>query len=284
MEDEQKKKPTLAIFEFDWELTNIPQKTGTILSKMVEFRGEKVFRAGLKNQDAVSYPNLSASSTLIFMSTDLAKMGLRAETVFYSDNKERERVMEKITETKGNFNGKVQLFTAQLDSSAIGMKESYEFKVYITGVVEEFQFNQKDSLINEQFWLSSGNRIGTDFEILIGKKIFPVHKFILAARSPVFASLFNQEKLVELESNRELKFDFDVDKSCMEQFLKFIYTGQLKGAISNPKKLKELATTYQIKTLASICETASKEMDEDLMVKFVLQFRPLVGSSFVEIM
>jgi len=38
IEDEQEKKPTLAIFEFQWNLTNIPQKTGTILSKMIAFR------------------------------------------------------------------------------------------------------------------------------------------------------------------------------------------------------------------------------------------------------
>jgi len=103
----------------------------------------------------------------------------------------------------------------------------------------------------------------------------------LAARSPVFASLLNQTKL---ESNKELKFDFDVDESCMKQFLKFVYTGELHGAINNPKKLKELATTYQIKTLESICEAALKEMDEDQMVKFLLKFKSLVGSSSIEIM
>ena len=86
MEDEQKKKPTLAIFEFQWNLTNIPDKTGTILSKMVEFREEKIFRAGLKNQSGVSLRFTQASSTLLFMTTDFAKMGLRAETVLYNDN------------------------------------------------------------------------------------------------------------------------------------------------------------------------------------------------------
>ena len=71
----------------------------------------------------------------------------------------------------------------------------------------------------------------------------------------------------------------------MEQFLKFVYTGQLEGTISNPNKLRALATTYQIKTLESICEAASKEMDKDQMVKFVLQFKLLAGSiSSVEVM
>ncbi len=221
IEDEQEKKPTLAIFEFQWNLTNIPQKTGTILSKMIEFRGEKVFRAGLKNQDAVPVPHSYAqtSSTLLFTTTDLAKMGLRADTVFYSDM-QRGIVMKKMylvvnKEAADNLNGKVQLFTASLKSSATE-KESFKFHVHITGVVEDFQFNQKDSLINEQLWLSAQNQVGTDFEITAGKKIFPAHKFILAARSPVFAAQFDEEKKEET--------CLGVDADCMERFLKFLYT------------------------------------------------------------
>lgn len=282
MEDEQEKKPTLAVFEFQWNLTNIQTKTMTILSRMIEFRGAKIFRAGLKNQNAVpvSHPYAqAASSTLIFMATDLAKMGLRAETVFYSDMQRSGIVMKRmhLLTKKGaeNLNGKVQLFTAQLRSLATE-KEVYKFHVYITGVVNEFQFSQKDSLFNEQLWLSAKNRIGTDFEIAAGKKIFPVHKFILAARSSVFSAQFNEEK----KGNTRL---FD-DSASMEEFLKFVYTGQLEGNITNPNKLKELATTYQIKTLEHICEAASKEIDEEQMLKFVLQFESLVGCSSVEIM
>jgi len=205
-------------------------------------------------------------------------MGLRASTVFYSDM-DRKIVMQEmnlvIKEAADNLNGKVQLFKARLGHSTTG-SESYKFHVYITGVVEDFQFIQKDSIINEQLWLSAQNQIGTDFEITAGKKIFPVHKFILAARSPVFAAQFDEEK------KEKLYFD---DSACMEEFLKFVYTGQLEGIIINPKKLKELASIYKIKTLESICEAASKEMDDDLMVKFILEFESFVGSSLaVEIM
>ncbi len=128
---------------------------------------------------------------------------------------------------------------------------------------------QKDSLLNEQLWLSAQNEIGTDLNITDGKTIFPVHKFILSARSPVFANQFNNEKKEETY--------LDVEADCMEQFLKFVYTGKLEGIITTPKKLKELASTYQIKTLERICEAASKEMDDDLMVKFILEFESFVG-------
>jgi len=273
MEDQQQeKKSTLAIFEFKWEVTNTPKKTGTVLSKMIEFRGERLFRAGLKNQSAVSYPYAQASaSTLLFMVTDLAEMGLKVETVLYDDDISTYpsgNSMKKM-DLKIRAYGKVQLFTSTLSSYAAGNKLSYKFRVYITGVVEDYQFRQKDSLLNEQLWLSAQNEIGTDFDIIVGKKIFTVHKFILAARSPVFANQFNDEKK---EENC-----LDVDADCMERFLKFLYTGESEGAVNNPK-LKELASTYQIKILESICGAASKEMDEDQMVKFVLQSEPLVGT------
>ncbi len=122
MEDQQQeKKSTFAIFEFKWELTNMPKKTGTVLSKMIEFRGEKLFRAGLKNQSAsASLPYTQAStSTLLFMATDLAKMGLKVETVLYDDDISTYpsgNSMKKM-DLKIRAYGKVQLFTSTLGSS-----------------------------------------------------------------------------------------------------------------------------------------------------------------------
>jgi len=287
MEDHQEEKPTLAMFEFKWELTNVPKEAVVILTNMIEFRGEKSFRAGLKKHESdyeSSYSHTrassSSSSTLLFMTTDLAKLGLIAETVLYTiDGGRSTEKMRLVTsnDPDDNFNGKIQLFKANLGSTKAG-KQSYKFLAYISGVVEDYQFRQRDSLINQQLWLSAQNQVGTDFEIIVGKKIFIVHKFILAARSPVFEAYFNNERNVEL-------VDFD-DDFCMEQFLKFIYTGELEGVIQNPDKLNQLATFYKIKTLETICGAALQEIiDEDQMLKFVLQFETtLAGSCSIEIM
>ena len=138
MEDQQQeKKSTLAIFEFKWEVTNMPKKTGTVLSKMIEFRGEKLFRAGLKNQSAASLPYTQASSsTLLFMATDLAKMGLKVETVLYDDDistypsgNNMKKMDLKIHDSFESSNGKVQLFTSTLSSYAAGNKLCYKFRV-----------------------------------------------------------------------------------------------------------------------------------------------------------
>ena len=54
--------------ECQWEPSAIEDRPGTVLSKMVKFRGEKFFRAGLKNQ--------GTSSTLFFMTSDISKVGI----------------------------------------------------------------------------------------------------------------------------------------------------------------------------------------------------------------
>ena len=272
MGEQQEEKSAFGIFEFQWKLINIPKKT--ILSNMIDFRGQKLFRVGLKNQG-------TSSPTLLFLTTDLAKMGLKVDTVLFSTTQsfEEEKMLLKTEKAEGEF-GRVQLFTALVNGgTVITGNESYTFTVYIIGVVEDYKIQQKDSLLTNELWLSARNRIGTDFEIIAAnKKIFPVHKFILAARSPVFAAQFNE---------KEVKFKqvFEVGATCMEQFLKFIYNGELEGSIS--PKLKELATAYQIKTLESICEASSAapqaNFNGDEMARLVLELQPEAESNPVEI-
>ena len=62
-----------------------------------------------------------------------------------------------------------------------------------------------------------------------------------------------------------MKTTFEDDESCFEQFLKFIYTGELEGAVSH--QLKGLAETYDIETLQLLCQNTllpGDNLDEDL--------------------
>lgn len=272
MGEQQEEKSPLAIFQYQWKLTNVTKKT--ILSNMLQFCGEKVFRAGLKTgQDT--------TRTLHFLITDLAKIGFKVDAVFFStskDNHARKMKMNlKIGKEKETL-GKVQLYSERLSSTIVPTDTiSFNFQVYISGVVEMYQYYQKDLLLNEHLWLSSMNHVGTDFEIITVKKTFSVHKFILAARSPVFDAQFNENKLISKQTFQ------DVDAACMEKFLKFVYIGELEGSINN-SQLQKLSSTYQIKTLESICaEVASQDMDRDQMVKLVLLLNPIPGNCSVEI-
>lgn len=269
MNEQQEENSHFAIFHYQWKLTNVKGKT--ILSNMIQFRGEKVFRAGIKKQETYS--------TLHFLIVDLAKLGLKVESVFFSTSEDiakYEKMAIQIGKEKEQL-GKVQLYSAPLSSNFSTADISFNFQVYISGAVENFKYHQIDSLLNNDLWLSANNQIGTDFEIKTAKKTFFVHKFILAARSPIFAAELSENKLMSKQT-----LDF-VDAAYMEQFLKFLYTGELEGSVNSPQ-LQQLAIAYQIKTLESICaEAASQDMDRDKMVELVLLLNPTVGNSSVEI-
>ena len=109
-----------------------------------------------------------------------------------------------------------------------------------------------DCLLIYHLWSSEISHLWTDFEFIAASdmKRFAAHKFILAARSAVFAAIFSNK----MESQSCLAEP--VDSNTMEQFPKFINTGQLVGPISS-YDLGQLATKYQISTLQELYESAS---------------------------
>ena len=56
------------VLEYKWRPSGIERRVGTILSKMIKFRGEILFRVGVKKEES--------TSTLLFMTFDAAKMGI----------------------------------------------------------------------------------------------------------------------------------------------------------------------------------------------------------------
>ena len=62
----------------------------------------------------------------------------------------------------------------------------------------------------------------------------------------------------------------------MNQFIKFIYTGELEGPVSHG--LVQLAVKYQIKTLEKIYQTASQDVSMDQMSMMALHLDELYGS------
>ena len=94
--------------------------------------------------------------------------------------------------------------------------------------------------------LESGNY--SDAILVMQSLRFPVHKAILAARSPVFAALFvNNEKdpMVEV---------IDVDRDIIWEALRYIYTGRVQNLESIAKELLRVASVYEIQDLQAMCE------------------------------
>ncbi len=214
---------------------------------MIKFRGEKTFRFILKSRDPVSY--------LFFMTTHLNKMGIKVVGVqVYTDTSDKPFYLDNdnmvLDSSAQDGTGTFQMFERDIIGIVSG-DVSFDCYIFINSIVKAYQIQRVDYLLSSQLWSSVVNSNLTDFELICGGKSYPVHKFVLAARSPVFSAILGS-------GIRLLKTPY-VEAACMEQFLKFIYYGELEGAAQNGQLIK-LAETYQIKTLIELCQIASHDI------------------------
>lgn len=202
-----------------------------------------MFRVGLKNE--------ASSSTLLFITLDVSRIGMdNVGVTFSSQNSSSYKTMAPHKEMGGR---RIQLHTSQLDFVAAG-DYSFTFQVYMTSREPDcYSIQRVDGLLGQQLWSASINQIGTDYELTAEKKKFFVHKFVLAARSPVFAA--------QLSNKEEEKVFHQIESaSCLRQLLKFMYTGELEGMVS--PRLKELAEKYEISQLERLCKAAYSSSQE----------------------
>ena len=167
--------------------------------------------------------------------------------------------------------GALQLFTADFDDICHGRfaKYTFTFTAYLTGNAENYRIYQMDDLLNEQLWSSVINQDGTDVKLIANDgKNLSAHKFILEARSPVFAALFSNNKEVE-------HVNMNCNDDELKQFLKFIYTGELQGLVC--KELMELGLKYKLKTLENLVRGAFQKSNhmitllDDYLVPFTYE-------------
>ena len=64
----------------------------------------------------------------------------------------------------------------------------------------------------------------SDITLMAGDQRFPVHKALLASRSPVFAGMFRH---IEMEESKQGVVQIkDLQPEVLKEMLKFIYTGK----------------------------------------------------------
>jgi BTB/POZ domain-containing protein 17 len=93
----------------------------------------------------------------------------------------------------------------------------------------------------------------SDINLVVGKNQYPAHRVILSASSEVFqCMLLNPQWQESKESVIHLVED---PKSCQvfPQFLKYLYTGQVRVSIETAMPLLSLADKYNIKDLIVLC-------------------------------
>lgn len=100
----------------------------------------------------------------------------------------------------------------------------------------------------KELWESKND---SDFTIGVGASEFAVHKTVLSLASSVFAAAFEHDMQ---EKQLNVMHIEDVTAEAVEDFLRFIYTGQLDDA-TNAMDVYELASKYDIPDLKSRTET-----------------------------
>ena len=103
------------------------------------------------------------------------------------------------------------------------------------------------------------DKVNSDVHLKVKDEDVPAHKLILAARSPVFAAMFQNDMLESKTNEVEIA---DVEPVVLKALLEFIYTGDcVVGNLA--EGLFRAADKYNIKDLKEMCE---QELQEKITV------------------
>ena len=95
--------------------------------------------------------------------------------------------------------------------------------VNIYGQSNQVQFKVPDCRLSDDLGQLFESQRSSDVTLSVGGREFQAHKALLAARSPVFAAMFEHE----MEERKHNRVDItDVDHEVLREMLRFIYTGK----------------------------------------------------------
>ncbi len=232
----------------------------TIASKMILFRGEKVFRVGLKNY--------AVDPVLFLVAINLNKMGMEVKDVKYGiqgSDIGPATMLQMTKEDTGVGEGNLLVFTYLLDKKIVG-NCTFSFRISIEGIYSGFSYQLSDRLAKDQLWATVKDNQWTDVELIVKEKKISAHAAILAARSEVFADEF-EKKQPGRNGPHQVRLD-GVEPSTVEKFLHFVYTGELIGTFADEELLK-LANKYGLDSLSGLCRVALKKIEATQMLKLM---------------
>lgn len=92
----------------------------------------------------------------------------------------------------------------------------------------------------------------SDMILSVGESELPVHKAILAARSPVFGAMFAHSSTREVQEGRVLIED--AQKEAVVSFIRYLYTGLIPPNEQLTDELLALADKYEVPLLKDACD------------------------------
>lgn len=125
--------------------------------------------------------------------------------------------------------------------------------VNVSGQTNAAQFKVPKCKLSQDLGSLLDDQKLTDVVLCVGNKEFPAHKAILAARSPVFAAMF-EHNMKEKRLNKVV-ID-DVPENVLKEVLRFIYTGTIQNLIAMADSLLAAADKYDLERLKVMCEEA----------------------------
>ena len=178
--------------------------------------------------------------------------GSRITDIHYSINSETYKRMEQSNQRRAAIFHMEELNEIAGDHPNVGVLP-IKFSFTLIDTVPDFQLQRLDNRMAMNLWSSAVNRQFTDIDLVVGNYTFPAHRAILAARSPVFAAMFQNDANGKAE-HRRIEIT-DVPPATFDALIKFMYMGNIHGSVDN-RQLYLAASLYQVETLKRLCRSS----------------------------
>ena len=235
-------------YKYEWTTSTYHTK-----SDILKVDGETVWCVGVKHNSRLS------RYMLYFITKSRHQSGFEVVEIFFTTHQTATRMAMTLAARQGT----TRVFSYEMTDWRTPV--TCTFWVSVVETVNDYCYELCDRLMGDQLWSSVGNKLFTDIEFHVGGQVIPAHKVVVAARSPVFAAMFQSD--MEESRTNQVKIS-DIEPTVFRDFLYFLYTGRLNSA--NIHDLYMAADKYQVETLKSLCTKPDQELDASDLTSLVL--------------
>ncbi|CAO1409249.1 unnamed protein product [Diamesa hyperborea] len=178
------------------------------------------------------------------------------DTTSYKFEIKRSKIVWKVDDF-ANFKGSVEsentsfIHRNSMEEFLINDALFLDIKVIVRTTQKVTEYIEGPQKLSEDMLNMLNSMEYSDFTFIVERKRFPVHKIILAARSPVFKAMFSTN-MEEARSNETVITD--VSSESFGEFLNYLYSGKCPNLEVYAMDLLVIADKYEIDDLKKLCE------------------------------